>query len=387
MRLLRLIIVLSIVLISNCKSNASPRIALDNEKANLDFLPLGLYTVPRTDSFNKVKAGGFNMVQVYHDTQSLAEAQAYLEAAEAAGLRVLQNMPRDYLNADDEFWIQWVTTLSAYDALAWWYLPEEPTLNGTPHAAIARLYNIIHQYDPKHRPAAMYFGIEGPLEDWCDVVDIIMAGCYPEFESEPRACMKTWIDTARQDCPSRTVIGVPQFFDSSDFGRLGGHPTPHEARFDAYTALIAGAKGLNWFSYQNGARLTELWEGLQEIVSGLHELGPVILSPDRPQTVTVSVISGPTQSPNNHGYVYDSIQILQKEEHGAYIFASNLATDTVVAEFSGFSPDVIAVNVLYEGRRIPVSGGSFRDSFAEADVHIYRVLANITYLPLIMKNL
>ena len=198
--------------------------------------------------------------------------------------------------------------------------------------------------------------------------------------------MKTWIDTAREDCPSRTVIGVPQFFDSSDFGRTGGHPTPHEARFDAYTALIAGAKGIVWFSYQNGVKLTELWEGLQEVAKELYELGPVILSSDSPQTVSVSVISGPTQSPEHYGYVYDSIQILQKEEGGAYIFASNLATGTVIAEFTDLSSDVIAVDVMYEGRSIPVSNGSFRDSFAEADVHIYRALTSLTHLPIIMKS-
>jgi hypothetical protein len=390
MKTLSLILILSLVLMPTCTSSSStprssPGNVSSNGAGNLDFMPLGLYTV-LADEFHAVRAGGFNMVQVYHDTQSLDEAQAYLEAAKAEGLKVLQNMPRDYIHADDSFWIRWVSTLSTSDALAMWYLPEEPTLRGVSHADIARLYNIIHQYDPKHRPAATYFGIEGPLNDWCDVVDIIMAGCYADYEGEPRACMKLWIDTARQDCPSRTVIGVPPFFDASDFGRSGGHPTPHEARFDAYTALIGGAKGLNWFSYQNGARLTELWDGLQGIVGELHELSPVILSSTGPQTATVSVISGPTQSPDVEGHVYDSIQLLQKEVPATYLFASNLATDTVVAEFSGLSPDVVAVDVLYEGRRIPVSGGSFRDSFAEADVHIYWAPTNIVYLPTIMKT-
>ena len=341
------------------------------------FVPLGLYAVSE-DDFGKVKAGGFNMVHQYDSRQSLAGAKAYLEAAQVAGLKVRQNMPDQYLYAGDEFWIEWVTTLSAYDNLAWWYLPEEPT----DHAAIARLYGIVHQYDPRHRPATTYFGTIEGLEDWCDVVDIVMIGSYPEYHGYPRASMKTAIDAARKACPSRVVIGVPQFFDSSDFGGSGGYPTPHAARCDAYTALIAGAKGLDWFSYERGARLTDLWEGLQGIAHELNELGPVVLSPDVPQTVTVDVISGPTQSPKTFSYVYDSIQVLQKEQGGTFLFASNLATGTVVAEFNDLSPDVLAVDVLYEGRRIEVSAGAFRDSFSEADVHVYRAVTNTTRLPL-----
>jgi len=387
MKLFRLMIILFVAVMSSCEADVSPGVTVDNEEANLDFFPLGLYDVKlNADDFAEVKARGFNMVHIYDPTQSLADAEAYLEAAAAAGLRVRQNMPSQYLYRGDEFWIEWVTTLSAYDALAWWYIPEEPIIHDYDHATIARLYEIIHQYDPQHRPAALYFGTTHGLEDWCDVVDIIMIGCYPEYHEEPRACVKRDIDGARADCPSRVVIGVPQFFDGSDWGGTAGHPTPHEARYDAYTALIAGAKGLDWYSYWRGVGLTELWEGLQETAHELNELGPVVLSPDAPQTVTVSVISGPTQSPETVGYVYDSIQILQKGERGTYLFASNVATDTVVAEFSGLSSDVIAVDVLYEGRMIPVSAGSFRDTFAEADVHIYRVVASITFLPLVMKT-
>jgi hypothetical protein len=380
-RSLCLIIILLFILALSCQANAAPTVAFDQETARLDFFPLGLYDV-HPDEFDKVKASGFNMVHQYDSSQSLADAKAYLEAAKTAGLKVRQNMPSRYLYANDEFWVEWVTTLSAYDALAWWYLPEEPTN----HAAIARLYRIVHQYDPQHRPAVTYFGDISGLADWCDVVDIIMVGSYVEYHQVPRASMKAAIDAARKACPSRVVIGVPQFFDGSVWGETPGHPTPHAARCDAYTALIAGAKGLDWYSYALGNGLTALWEELQEITHELNELNPVLLSPDATQTITVSVISGPATSPETDDHVYDSIQILQKGERGTYLFASNLATDTVVAEFRGLSPDVIAVEVLYEGRRIAVSDGSFRDSFAEAEVHIYRVVASIVYLPLIEYN-
>lgn len=381
-RFARLTTILAITLISNCSSGTLLTSNLDERIVKLDYFPLGLYTVP-INKLQEVQAGGFNLVQLYHDTQSLEEAISYLEAAEEAGLMVLQNMPRDFLDASDEFWIKWVTTLSAYDSLAWWYLPEEPTLRGVPRASLARLYTIIRQFDPKQRPAATYFGIEGPLTEWCEVVDIILAGCYPEYAGEPRSCMKTWIDNARKDCPSKPVIGVPSFFDTRDFGRTGGHPSVHEARFDAYTAIIAGAKGLNWFSYQNGIRLPDLWVGLKDIVKELKELTNIIKEQDELRTITVEVISGPEKSPRHSGQVYDSIQMLQKERDETYLLASNLAADTLVAEFSGLDPDVIAAEVLFEKRVIPISGGKFEDSFRQFDVHIYRLLTSISLSPLV----
>jgi hypothetical protein len=358
--------------------------------STVDFFPLGLYEVRSSDYFDEIKAAGFNMVHMYHPAQSLAEAEAYLDAAEAAGLKVRQNMPTDYLYAGDEFWIQWVTTLSSYDALAFWYLPEEPIFRGYDHASMVRLYEIAHQYDPQQRPVTTYFATLFSLQHWCDAVDVMMVGCYPEWMEQPRACMKTWVDLTRAACPSQVVIGVPPFFDTNEFGRPGGYPSPHEARFDAYTALIAGARGLDWFYHPAHEYLPEVWRELQEMTSEMDDLGPVLLSPDAPQTVTVDVVSGPAKSPRVYDqYVYDSIQILQS---GAYLLASNLATDTVVAEFGGFSPSVVAVHVLYEEgdeqrpTTIPISAGSFRDRFDGLDVHIYRAAASTVYMPFVMRD-
>ena len=70
----------------------------------------------------------------------------------------------------------------------------------------------------------------------------------------------------------------------------------------------------------------------------------------------------------------ESIQMLQKEHNGTYLFAVNIAAAGVVVEFSNLPAGAVAVEVLFEDRRIPVSGDSFQDSFAQDDVHIYRVI-------------
>lgn len=79
------------------------------------------------------------------------------------------------------------------------------------------------------------------------------------------------------------------------------------------------------------------------------------------------------QSPESRGRVYGSIHLLQKDYQGdTYLFAVNVATDTVVAEFSGLPTRVQEITVLFEGRSLPVSGGAFSDTFAAADVHSIR---------------
>jgi hypothetical protein len=89
----------------------------------------------------------------------------------------------------------------------------------------------------------------------------------------------------------------------------------------------------------------------------------------------------------SYGGIYDSVQILQKGPHGNFLFATNLSPDPVESEFSGFSMDVNAVDVLYENRTIQVSRGSFRDKFEGLDVHIYQVHTPSTSLDILESQL
>jgi hypothetical protein len=354
-------------------TDVKPPSPTETGESQFGFFPTGLYTVPY-ENIPEIQPAGFNMVQVYHDTQTLDEAIAYLEAAQANGLWVMQNMPRDFIDAGDEFWIEWVTRLSQYDALKWWYLPEEPTLRGVDHATLRRLYDIIHQYDPQNRPVAMYFGIIGPLDQWCDIADLIIVGCYPEYSQAPRACMKTWIDAAHLGCPSTPLVGAASLFDSRTFGLPGSYPSPFQARFDAYTALIDGAQGLFWFSYADGVQIPELWKGIHSLVAELNSLAPVLQQGSAGLEIQARVLDGPEQSLPVNGITYNSIQFMHKGNHSqAHLFASNLSEKPVRAEFSGLPAGLTSVTVLFEDRTLPVSQGAFSDDFAGNDVHVYRL--------------
>jgi hypothetical protein len=332
--------------------------------------PLGLYDMPM-EALPTVQAAGFELAHFYDSRQSLTDAIRYLAAAQGAGLQVMQNMPSSHLHDGDEFWIRWVSTLAAYDNLAWWYLPEEP--RPADHEAMRRLYEIVHEYDPKGRPAVVYFGTTH-LAQWCDVADIILVPAYPEYHRLPRAGVRAWIDIAREACPGKTVASVQTLFDAN-FDGTGDRPTPIETRSDAYTAVIAGSQGLLWYSYYRGKDLPDLWPAVQEVVLEIETLRPVITSPVISQTVRTRVVSGPTHSPRVEGRIYDSIQILEKTYAGATcILAVNLAEAPVTVQFEGLSEDATEASALFEERRIPIANQAFRDEFSPAAVHVYKVM-------------
>jgi hypothetical protein len=348
--------------------------------------PIGLFDIPLADH-SVLQSTGFDTVHQFNSTQTISQAITYLNSAEATGLQVIQNMPSASLYESDEFWIAWVQTLSDYNALVWWYLPEEPTDYG----ATKRLYRIVREHDPQQRPAITYFPTTA-LSGWCDAVDGILIGSFPEWYKEPHANVMARVNLAQEACLGWPVIATPMFFDSH-FDGTGEYPSPVEARFDAYTAIVAGARGLHWYSYYRGVGLTDLWSELQEISLELSSLKGVLTSPPVFQTIQPQILSGPTQSPESEGKVYDSIQTWQAAYlDDTYLFASNLATGTVIAQFNSLIDQTEEVQVLFEERSLSVVDESIQDTFEPNEVHIYYLPSfsaapeRPVYLPLIVRN-
>jgi hypothetical protein len=338
-------------------------------KAVAPSFPLGLYDVP-LEALSAARKAGFELVHIYDSGQSLTNAIRYLTAAQETGLQVIQNMPSAHLHDGDEFWIEWVSTLAAFDNLSWWYLPEEPRI--TDYEAMRRLYEIVREYDPEGRPAVVYFGTTH-LEQWCDISDIMALPAYPEYHHAPRTVARAWLDIAREACPGKRVVSVQTLFDTN-FDGTGDRPTPTEARSDVYTAIIAGSQGLAWYSYSRGKDLPELWPAVRKVIREIKTLTPVITSSPISQNVQARVLSGPIHSPDFEGWTYDSIQVLQKTHAGAtYILSVNLAEAPITVQFEGLPEDAIEVSVLYEGRTLPITNKAFRDEFSPAAVHVYEI--------------
>jgi len=358
------------------------------------FFPLGFMGPADEALFAQIASAGFNVVYEFRCVQEIDEAEDYLNQAQAVGLQVIQNMPDcrayeskdplcDKFNADiwsEAEWGEFISTLATHDNLVAWYLPDEID----DYSAAANLYEWVHRHDPRGRPV---FGNPGTYQRsiinlFPAFTDFLWATGYPDHREEPRALVTHVMRLDANACRGTDTRwgAILQFFDSVEFGSDGGYPTARELRADSYQAIVGGATGLWYFHYETGRNLPELLEAATVIadeIIGSGGLDQVILSQDVPQAIKKTILSGPTQSPPVQDEVYDSIQMRQKEHNGTYLFAVNVASDSVVVEFDNLPAEAVAVEVLFEGRTITVSDGSFQDSFAQDDVHIYRVITDI----------
>jgi hypothetical protein len=364
---------------------------------SVDNVPLTLGTVP--DKLNDVAAAGFNIVHELRAIQEIGEAELYLSQADTAGVMVVQNMPRcrAYISVpqhpeclkhpevglwSEAEWTQFITTTAAHDSLVAWFLPDEIDN----YEVAADLYQLIHEHDPLNRPVYVNPGSynQSDIDQFPAFADFLWAAAYPHLTGKSRALATHMMAMDAHACQGTdTQWGVIlEYFDSAEFPQYGstGHPTPRELRSDSYQAIIGGGTGLWHFNYEMGRVLEQdLWDEIATIadeIGGSGGLDEVILAPDVPRAVEKRVISGPSQSPVTQGVVYESIQFLQKwrEADGTYIFAVNVATDTVTVEFSNLQTETDTIEVLFEGRSIPISDnlyGSYQDTFAQDDVHIY----------------
>ena len=358
-----------------------------------------------------VSAGGFNAVYEFRSHQDISGAEDYLSQASAVRLQVIQNLPtcRAYENDLTEClndpvdiwteaeWATFISTLSTHDNLIAWYLPDEIRDLG----AAANLYEWVHTYDPLDRPVYANPGTleQAVVNQFPNFTDFLWVACYPEHYGEPRAlvtyCMN--VDAAATRGTDVKYGAILQYFDNSAFGQAPHHPTARELRADSYQAIIGGARGLWYFNYEMGRILDDnLWEAISAVaneIAGTGGLDDVILAPDVPQGIVKRIVSGPTQSPPVYGKIYDSIQTLQewREGDGTYLFAVNVATDTVRVEFSNLLAETDTVQVLFEPRTIPITDDHFSDTFVPDDVHIYFYAASHParppiFLPLVVRN-
>lgn len=357
-----------------------------------DFFPFGFMSVEDNNlhQMDQVVNTGVNCIHSWHYQEIEDGTKGYLDLAAEKDLSVIQQLPGEYDPIRDEsYWAEYIPSIAEHDNVVAWYLPDElpdydPNLE---HAE--ELYTWVKKYDPGNRPIYGNAG-SGDLELIRGLVnfsDMVWFATYPNYYGQPRVHV-TWAMKERL-APATQGTGKPygamiEFFDPKSWGHSGDLSTPEEIRCDVYQALIAGAKGIWFYSWYWGTQIESHEPTLEEIsrmadeILGSGGLREVFLSPEK-LTAQISILSGPSQSPSVRGISFDSIQWTQREHNGVeYIFAVNVATEEVRAEFHSLPIQNGDANKLFENQSLSITDGSFVDTFQSCEVHLYSMATQQT---------
>jgi hypothetical protein len=246
--------------------------------------PLGWYdSLEARGGVFDIARQGMNVVLPYHT--ETGDEHAYLDAAHSAGLKVLLEIDRSLVKAENSGDVRrYVSRYKEHPALYGWYLADEPSINedlgpASPEVA-GELYRVIKDEDPK-RPVAVAFSKSEQAEDFRQAMDVMLFDDYPCHEGQPEFDgFEDWWerlqDRAAVGAEEGGFIPVLQAFGENaqgvpQFGRR--LPTSAEQRYMVFSSLQAGATGLLfWTRY----RASREWVDrvLQPIVSEIREFVP-----------------------------------------------------------------------------------------------------------------
>ena len=310
-----------------------------------------------------------------------------LDIAAAGGVQVLQYIPPGVLSLPlSELRDHWISPTLNHEALFGFYPSEEP--GESEIGAMRDLLNLVHETDPQGRPVVTYLGYYNisNIIKFRDTVDVDILGAYPVFKGFPQALMTGMMDSGRQ---ALWPVGKRFYAAPETFGPILSHVNgPALLRNNTYQAVIGGADGIIFYNAvgfdgsQYPAFRAELGRLREEFV-GSGGLGQVVLSPDPPQAVSHTIVSGPTNQIELEQFeylrYYDRLQYhLEVYQGQVYLLAANIGGDEVGVRFAGFPTVATSADVLFEERTLPVSGGTFEDTFGAYEIHVYRAPGDLS---------
>lgn len=213
-------------------------------------------------------------------------------------------------------------------------------------------------------------------EDYPEYVqgaDIVSYDIYPVVHDHPDVAgkleyvpngvkrLKGW---AREDQPIWCCI------ETGHIGNAEVKPTAEQIRSEVWMAIIAGARGLVYFSHQFAPTFSEaaMLED-PDIVAGITELNAQVMS-------LAPVINGDDLEPYVNQETEDPervVQWLAKQGPDApHLFVSNNSAEDRAVSFRLLEGDWQQAVVLGEDRVVPIVDGVLSDDFAGYGVHLYR---------------
>lgn len=314
------------------------------------FIPFGVYDINSQADAMATKSAGLNVAESMLD--------GIFEWSSEAGLRCLYWMIAR-TKTDEE--ILRIVEADRDDPLNLaWYTFDEPNEVGVPASRCEQVYRLLKSNDPE-RPVVLtlspaYWYHPWAYSEYASSCDIIATDPYPVEIGHGISLdyVTECIERARKDS-GKPVWAVLQAFPWPG-KRL---PTAQELRCMTYQALVHGATGVLYYTFQVAAWnyslvATPLWGEIGQMAREIEQLVPVLTTPG-PEPVKIS-----------------SIHVLERHlNNTAYLMAVNVAPDQAVLEL----PMSVSaeVDVMFENRTLKVIDGLLRDEFGPYAVRSYRI--------------
>jgi hypothetical protein len=329
------------------------------------MFPLGLYGITDSDDLAAVIAAGFNFVIV----PSQRASYDLREAAVKAHLGVVVSGT----NTEPTFWDTLEGKWGNSPACLGWLPYSRADLRGYSPAQVGGLYDQLMRSSPS-LPVIAPLASPSLAAHYVSAADILVAWSLPVPHSPLRA-LGEMVQVLRECGGNKPVWAIIQaqgggaIQDESPGPAAGGRaPTGAEMQALVYLALVRGADGLMWYSYNppnddvpnplpqaNPA----LWAAISAVTQNLRWLTPVLL--DGKRTLLPPAAGGAVEMARWHYQDSD------------YLVAVNTGANGAVTPLRLGAPHASAP-VMFEGRSVQADGdGDIQESFAPYGVHVYVV--------------
>lgn len=325
------------------------------------FFPITVYHIGQED-YPRARALGFNSIQAWGS--SIEQARSNLDAAAAHGLLVVLESVSAYLGDRPVEELQpWLQALESHPALLAWYSTDEPS-GDERFAWCQRVYDYMVANEP-HHPVYLTSCSPGEFQRYAAVTDILAVDPYPIPSSV--TLVSNWMRTAQQAVRGRQPVWlIPQAFSWAQYKdpAAGGVPTPEQERNMVYQGLIWGAKGIFYYTWDDGTTGIKYDQPLQDAVGRINaelaQLGPELLK----CTHRITAMNDEVH-PDLYAAVFSGDDVV-------YILAASVSDDARSFEVPADGVADQPLEVLFEERQSRVVDGVVRDEFAPLEVHVYR---------------
>lgn len=316
-------------------------------KSGEPFFPIGTYRA-RAEDYAMLKDIGYNFVMT---------SSSNLDKVQAAGLKACVYVSHDLTAFHDT-----VTKYKDHPAVLSWMLYDEPALNRVDILDAWKLYDTAYKLDPYH-PSYVVLCTNTAYETYGRYGDVLCIDVYSIPNGDLGLVGGNIARAYEESSTNQPVWYCGQLFAWPGL-RL---PTQQEHRYNTYSALLEGAKGVLWFpGYTSDDYLPkddpELWDFHKDHLTEINKLAPLFMAEGKGKYITSL-----KENPEIQG-------VLKTSSIGAFMIVINHSlTETFNPEFQVDLKEIYNVSVYGEDRTITVNDGSFKDQFKPLDVHIYKV--------------